>query len=97
VRVISPFPVPNRESYCHDTLGVVLEDAIVMQVLEAVGASIGWAVLGIVLLYAGVRLFDLIDPIDYREEVKRGNIAAGLTVAAVIVALAAIVTAVIVT
>jgi hypothetical protein len=36
-------------------------------------------------------------PIDYQTEIRRGNIAAGILLAAVIVALAAIIIAVIIT
>lgn len=62
-----------------------------------VTSAIGWTVLAVLLFYGGVRLFDLIDPIDYRAEVRRGNIAAGIVISAIITALAAIVIAVIVT
>lgn len=66
-------------------------------VVEKVAATIGWTVVGVVLLYAGVRLFDLLDPIDYRAEIRQGNVAAGMIVATVIAAIAAIVIAVIIT
>ena len=68
-----------------------------MPILQGIAASIGWTVLGIVLLYFGVRLFDMIDPIDYRQAVRDGNIAAGITVGAVILGIAGIVIATIVT
>ncbi len=56
-----------------------------------------WAVLGILLLYFGVRLFDKLDPIDYRSQVERGNLAAGVIVASIILSLAAIIVSVIMT
>lgn len=62
-----------------------------MPILIQVVSTIGWAVLAVVLCYGGVQLFDLFDPIDYREEIERGNIAAAIVVAAVILALASIV------
>lgn len=65
-------------------------------VLQKVGATIGWTALGIFLLYGGVWLYDLIDPIDYREEIRKGNIAAGIIVAAILAAITAIIIAVIV-
>lgn len=68
-----------------------------MLILQLVAETIGWAFVGVILLYGGVRLFDLLDPIDYREEIRKGNIAAGLIVAALIAAIAAIVVAVILT
>jgi uncharacterized membrane protein YjfL (UPF0719 family) len=66
-------------------------------ILQLVAETIGWAFVGVILLYGGVRLFDLLDPIDYREEIRKGNIAAGIIVAALMVAIAAIVVAVILT
>jgi uncharacterized membrane protein YjfL (UPF0719 family) len=59
--------------------------------------TIVWSFLGIILLYLGVRLFDKLDPIDYRAEVENGNLAAGVIVASIILSLAAIVISVIVT
>ncbi|NMG57143.1 DUF350 domain-containing protein [Geitlerinema sp. P-1104] len=56
-----------------------------------------WAVIGILLLYFGVRLFDKLDPIDYRSQVERGNLAAGVIVASIILSLAAIIVSVIMT
>lgn len=70
---------------------------MIMPVVQAIGSSIAWTVLGILLLYFGVRLFDAIDPINYRQAVQDGNIAAGITVGAVILAIAGIVIATIVT
>lgn len=68
-----------------------------MPLLQTIAATIGWTFFGILLLYAGVRLYDLLDPIDYREEIRKGNIAAGIIVAAIITALAAIVITVLLT
>lgn len=56
-----------------------------------------WGFLGIILLYLGVRLFDKLDPIDYRSQVERGNLAAGVIVASIILSLAAIIVSVIIT
>ncbi len=68
-----------------------------MPILQIFAESIGWTFVGVILLYAGVRLFDIIDPIDYRQQIRNGNLAAGIIVAAIIMALAAIIIAVIVT
>jgi len=70
---------------------------MVMQVVERVLATIGWSLLGVILLYLCVRLFDRLDPIDYRNEVLKGNVAAGIIVSALIAAMAAIIISVIVT
>ena len=68
-----------------------------MAIVQAVVASVGWTFLAVVLLYAGFRLFDLLDPIDYQHEIRNGNIAAGIIVASIILSLAAIVVTVILT
>jgi uncharacterized membrane protein YjfL (UPF0719 family) len=64
-----------------------------MKVIE----SLGWTLFGIVLLYGAVWLFDRLDPINYREEIRNGNVAAGMIVAAIILGIAAIIVSVIVT
>ncbi|MFW6359468.1 MAG: DUF350 domain-containing protein [Chroococcales cyanobacterium] len=66
-----------------------------MPILVTVAATVGWVFLGILLLYGGVRLYDLLDPIDYQAEIRKGNMAAGIIVAAIIAAITAIVIAVI--
>ncbi|MBW4529419.1 MULTISPECIES: DUF350 domain-containing protein [Synechococcales] len=55
---------------------------------------VGWTFLGIILIYLGLLLFDRLSPIDYRAEIRRGNIAAGVVLGAVILAIAAVVVAV---
>jgi uncharacterized membrane protein YjfL (UPF0719 family) len=59
--------------------------------------SLGWTVFGIALLYGAVWLFDRLDPINYREEIRSGNVAAGIIVAAIILGISAIIISVIVT
>ena len=54
-------------------------------------ASLGWTVFSVLLFYGGARLYDMLDPIDYREEIKKGNVAAAIQMGAVTIALAAIV------
>jgi uncharacterized membrane protein YjfL (UPF0719 family) len=66
-------------------------------IVQDILATIGWTFLGIVLFYSGVRLFDLFDPIDYQAEIRRGNIAAGVLLAAVILSVAAIIITMILT
>ena len=55
---------------------------------------VGWTFLGIILIYLGLLLFDSLSQIDYRAEIRRGNIAAGVVLGAVILAIAAVVVAV---
>ncbi|PSO48051.1 MAG: DUF350 domain-containing protein [Cyanobacteria bacterium SW_9_44_58] len=68
-----------------------------MSLLETIGETVGWAFLGFIILYIAIRLFDLITPTDYRGEIRQGNIAAGIFVAAFIMSLTAIIVSVIVT
>ena len=68
-----------------------------MPIFQDVLATVGWTFLAVILFYGGVRLFDLFDPIDYQAEIRRGNIAAGVLLAAVILSLSAIIIAVILT
>jgi uncharacterized membrane protein YjfL (UPF0719 family) len=68
-----------------------------LEILIPVGLTIGWTLLGIILLYSGVRLYDVLDPIDYRAEIRKGNIAAGLIIATIILAITAIIVSVIIT
>jgi uncharacterized membrane protein YjfL (UPF0719 family) len=58
--------------------------------------TVAWAALGIVILYISVWLFDRLDPINYQTEIRNGNQAAGLIVSAIILGIAAILVAVIV-
>ncbi len=68
-----------------------------MPIVQDVLATVGWTFLAVVLFYGGVRLFDLFDPIDYQAEIRRGNVAAGVLLSAVILALSAIIITIILT
>ena len=59
--------------------------------IRQIGATIGWSALGLAILYVGIWTFDRVDPIDYREEIRAGNIAAGIKMAAVTLSLALII------
>ncbi|MCP9848920.1 DUF350 domain-containing protein [Cyanobium sp. Morenito 9A2] len=59
--------------------------------------TVGWTVVGVMLIYAGTVLFDRLAPIDYRAEIRKGNVAAGLVLSAVILAVAAVVVTVLAT
>ncbi|MCP9826953.1 MULTISPECIES: DUF350 domain-containing protein [unclassified Synechococcus] len=56
--------------------------------------TVGWTFFGVILIYGGLLLFDRLSPIDYRSEIRKGNIAAGVVLGAVILAIAAVVVAV---
>ncbi len=53
--------------------------------------TVGWTFVGVILIYGGLALFDRLSPIDYRAEIRRGNIAAGVVLGSVILAIAAVV------
>jgi len=59
-------------------------------------ASLGWSFLGVIIFYFGSVLFDKLDPIDYKSEIEKGNVAAAIKLAAVMIAIAAIVVSAIV-
>jgi uncharacterized membrane protein YjfL (UPF0719 family) len=69
----------------------------VVVVAGRVAATIGWTLVGVLIFYAGTRLYDLLDPIDYATAIKQGNVAAAIKLGAVTLGLAAIVVAAIVT
>jgi uncharacterized membrane protein YjfL (UPF0719 family) len=69
----------------------------VVSIIGRVGATIGWTFVGVLIFYVGVRLYDMLDPIDYMAAIKEGNVAAALKLSAVTIGLAAIVVAAIVT
>ncbi|MGL6134781.1 MAG: DUF350 domain-containing protein [Prochlorococcaceae cyanobacterium] len=56
--------------------------------------TIAWTFVGVLLIYGGTWLFDRLTPLDYRSEIRKGNVAAGVVVAAVILGVAAVVVAV---
>lgn len=60
-------------------------------------ACVGWTFLGVVVFYFGSLFFDVLDPIDYKAEIEKGNLAAAVKLAAAMLAIAAIVVAAIVT
>jgi uncharacterized membrane protein YjfL (UPF0719 family) len=53
--------------------------------------TIGWSLIGVVLICSSTWIFDRLSPIDYRREIREGNVAAGLVLAAVILGTAAVV------
>ena len=65
-------------------------------VLQAV-SMIGWAAFSVVLIFGATALFDVPTPIDYRTEIRKGNVAAGFVVGAVILAISAVVVTLLVT
>ncbi len=66
------------------------------QVLEQLLLTVFWTIVGVLLILGGTWLFDRLTPIDSRAEIRKGNTAAGVVVAAIIVAVGAVVVAVLV-
>jgi len=60
-------------------------------------ACISWTFLGVLIFYFGTVLFDKLDPIDYKTEIQKGNIAAAIKFGAAMIGMAAIVVAAIAT
>ena len=50
-----------------------------------------WALVGVLAFYLGSWLFDRLDPIDYRTQIEKGNVAAAIKLSAILLGLAAIV------
>ena len=50
-----------------------------------------WTFVGVISFVAGSWLFDKLDPIDYRLQIEKGNIAAAIKLSAVLLGLAAII------
>lgn len=59
--------------------------------ISEVASSIFWAVLGVILLVGAFKLWDFADPIDYRREIEKGNAAAGVVMAGVMVGMSIII------
>ena len=68
-----------------------MTSAEIIDLIARIGASIGWTIVGVLCFYVGARIYDRIDPIDYRAEIQKGNVAAAIQMAAVTLAIAALV------
>ncbi len=54
--------------------------------------NIMYAVIGVVLMFASYKVFDLLSPkINFEEELKKGNIAVAIFIAALFIAIALII------
>ena len=59
--------------------------------LQKIPETILWTLIGVLLLYGGVLLYDLVTPMSYREAIRQGNVAAGIVMAAIILAIGGII------
>jgi len=59
---------------------------------NVIGLNFVYAVLGVVLMFLSYRAFDRLTPqVDFESELKRGNVAVGLFIAALFIAIAIII------
>lgn len=63
----------------------------VAAVVSSILSSVVWAVVGVLLLIFAFRIFDLSDPIGYHNEIEKGNVAAGVVMAGVMIGMAIII------
>jgi putative membrane protein len=57
-----------------------------------IGLNILYAVIGVVLMFLSYKVFDLLSPkINFEEELKKGNVAVAIFIAAIFIAIAMII------
>ncbi|NWF88246.1 MAG: DUF350 domain-containing protein [Ignavibacteriaceae bacterium] len=57
-----------------------------------IGLNILYAVVGVVLMFLSYKIFDLLSPkINFEDELKKGNIAVAIFIAAIFIAIALII------
>lgn len=60
--------------------------------LEIVALNVGYALVGVLLMWLTYRLFDHLTPkVDFPEELKRGNVAVAIFVGSLFVSIAMII------
>ena len=60
--------------------------------LSIIGLNFGYAALGVVLMFVSYRIIDKLTPeVDFPAELKKGNIAVAIFIAAIFVSIAMIV------
>ena len=60
--------------------------------LRIIGLNFLYAVLGVVLMFVSYRIIDRLTPeVDFPAELRKGNVAVGIVIAAIFVAIAIIV------
>ena len=57
-----------------------------------VGLNFAYAVLGVVLMFVAYRVIDILTPqVDFPEELKKGNVAVGIFIAAIFLSVAIVI------
>lgn len=60
--------------------------------LSILALNFGYAVFGVVLMFLSYRLIDMLTPqVDFPEELKKGNVAVAIFIAAIFVSIALII------
>ena len=60
--------------------------------LPIIAVNFLYAILGVVLMYASYRIIDMLTPeMDFREELRKGNIAVAIFIAALFVSIAIVI------
>ena len=60
--------------------------------LSIVGLNFAYAILGVVLMWVAYRVFDKLTPeVDFPAELKKGNVAVAIFIAAIFVSIAMII------
>jgi uncharacterized membrane protein YjfL (UPF0719 family) len=60
--------------------------------LSIIGINFLYAIFGVVLMYAAYRLIDMLTPqVDFPEELKKGNVAVAIFIAAIFLSIAIII------
>ena len=73
-----------------------MNPSAVSQFTGQLALTIGWSIGAIFLILIGVWLFNRLTPLDYRAEIRNGNLAAGFIVAAVTLSITTIVVSVVI-
>lgn len=66
-----------------------------MNVLNELGLSAVFGVLGIIIMALGYLIFDKMIPLDFNKELEKGNVAVGIVIAGLLVGVAIIVSKVV--
>ena len=57
-----------------------------------IGLNILYAIIGVVLMFLSYKVFDLLSPkINFEDELKKGNVAVAIFIAAIFIAIAMII------
>lgn len=66
----------------------------VLQFVRDIGLTAVWTLIGVALLFLSTILYDKLDPLELRNLIKEGNVAAGVLLGALTIGVALIVSTV---